>query len=135
MLVMSSARAYFIFVLVELISLWCLNYVPPATGSSTVDVTKHLTVSLVTKLICINLYFDCQVQVQFIAKVDKMRKTAIQPNMFCSNFSLFNKKFKASRSDFVESSIYFLKDSRFLGCSFSKLPLSVNFQFPLDSDL
>ena len=42
---------------VELISLWCLNYVPPATGSSTVDVTKHLTVSLVTKLICINLYF------------------------------------------------------------------------------
>ena len=83
---------------------------------------------------CINLYFDCQVQVQFIAKVDKW-ETAIQPNMFCSNFSLFNKKFKASRSDFVESSIYFLKDSRFLGCSFSKLPLSVNFQFPLDSDL
>ena len=82
---------------VELISLWCLNYVPPATGSSTVDVTKHLTVSLLTKLICINLYFDCQVQVQFIAKVDKMRNC--NPTKYVL---FFNKEFKASISNFVE---------------------------------
>ena len=60
-----------------------------------------------------------------------MRRTAIQPNIFCSNFSLFNKKFKASRSDFVWLSIYFHKDFRFLVCSFSRLPLNV-IQFPLD---
>ena len=55
--------------------------------------------------------------------VDKIRKTAIQPNILSSNFSLFNTKLKASKSDLVWLSIYFHKRLQIPCVFFFKTPV------------